>query len=131
MRDVTIRHDLHALSKFFQYALRHQWTFANPVTEIEIPSDADAERIHVLADLEEGDYFRRAASLPDLHNVGRLIINQGMRPEEVATLAKKDMDPEVGKIHISRGKSRAAKQLPDMTTESRRILESRLTGPSP
>lgn len=47
-RDITIRHDLYALSKFFRYAIRHNWTFANPAEEIEIPSDAGAERIHVL-----------------------------------------------------------------------------------
>jgi site-specific recombinase XerD len=131
VRDVTIRHDLHALSKFFQYAIRHHWTFTNPVAEIEIPSDADAERIHVLTELEEADYFRRAASFLDLHDVGRLMINQGMRPEEITTLAKKHIHLEAGKIHITRGKSRAAKRLLDMTTESRQILELRMAGSSP
>jgi integrase len=56
---------------------------------------------------------------------------QGMRPEEVTTLAKKDINLETGKIHISRGKSRAAKRLLDMTTESRQILELRIAGSSP
>ena len=31
VKDVTIRHDLHALSTFFQYAIRHHWTLSNPI----------------------------------------------------------------------------------------------------
>lgn len=41
VREITIRHDLHALSKFFQYAIRQRWTRENPVNDVEIPSDAD------------------------------------------------------------------------------------------
>jgi len=33
VRDVTIRHDLHAMSTFFQYAVRHHWAFSNPIEE--------------------------------------------------------------------------------------------------
>lgn len=131
VRDVTIRHDLHALSKFFQHTIRHHWTLVNPVGEIEIPSDADAQRLHVLSNQEEEIYFSRAASFPDLHDVGRLMINQGMRPEEVTTLAKKDIDLVAGRINISRGKSRAARRSLDMTRESQHILASRMAGSSP
>ena len=52
VRDVTLRHDLHALSKFFRYALKHNWCRANPVVEVEIPSDADAVRLYVLSPAE-------------------------------------------------------------------------------
>jgi hypothetical protein len=33
--DITIRHDLHALSKFFQYAIRQHWTRENPIRNIK------------------------------------------------------------------------------------------------
>src|ERR1035437_1748709 len=42
VRDITIRHDLHALSSFFQYAIRKHWTKKNPLDDVQIPSDADA-----------------------------------------------------------------------------------------
>ena len=48
IREITLRHDLHALSSFFRYAEKHNWTRDNPVRRVEIPSDADAVRIHVL-----------------------------------------------------------------------------------
>lgn len=83
MRDVTLRHDLHAMSTFFQYAIKQRWTRDNPIDRVEIPSDGDAVRIHVLTVEEERQYFLLAAKHLNLYDLGRLIINQGMRPEEV------------------------------------------------
>src|SRR5580658_9756568 len=48
VREITIRHDLHALSKAFGYFIDHNWARENPVRYVEIPSDRDAVRIHVL-----------------------------------------------------------------------------------
>ena len=53
IRDITLRHDLHALSKFFGYAVKQRWAMGNPVRHVTIPSDADAIRIHVLTFDEE------------------------------------------------------------------------------
>jgi integrase len=131
VRDITIRHDLHALSSFFQYAIRKHWTKKNPIDEVEIPSDADAVRMHVLTPIEEMEYFNRAQKFPNLHDVCRLMVNQGMRPEEVTVLAKEDIDLDRGLIHIRKGKSTASKRVLDMTTESRAILLRRMEGESP
>lgn len=131
VRDITIRHDLHALSTFFAHAIRHHWAFTNPIAEVDIPSDADAVRIHVLTSGEEDAYFKYATRLPNLHDVGRIMINQGMRPEEVTRLAKVDINFDTGTIHIPIGKTPAARRTLDMTTESRQVLESRMEGDSP
>jgi integrase len=130
VRDITIRHDVHALSTFFKYAIRHHWASTNPIREIEIPSDADAQRMHVLTIEEEEDYFRSAERFPNLHDVGRLMINQGLRPEEATALAKDDINLETGMIHVRRGKTRAANRFLDMTAESRAILMARMIGSS-
>ena len=53
IRDITLRHDLHALSKFFGYAVKQRWTRENPILNVEIPSDADAVRMHILTPEEE------------------------------------------------------------------------------
>src|ERR1039458_129374 len=37
VRDITIRHDLHALSTFFTHAIRHHWALVNPIWEGDIP----------------------------------------------------------------------------------------------
>jgi len=59
VRDITIRHDLHALSTFFKYAIKQRWTRENPIRSVKIPSDADAVRIHVISREEKREYFQR------------------------------------------------------------------------
>jgi integrase len=145
VRDVTIRHDLHALSGFFKYAIKHNWARHNPVAEVEIPSDAGAVRIHVLSPAEEMLYFDACVStwktkdkrgrdvrhgpFQNLHDVGRLMLDQGMRPEEVLSLAKEAVDLEGGKVVVWRGKSAAARRTLSLTPDSRSILARRMSLP--
>ena len=51
--DVTVRHDLHALSLFFQYAIKSNWCTVNPLEVVKIPSDKNAVRDHVVTAAEE------------------------------------------------------------------------------
>lgn len=130
IRDITLRHDLHALSKFFGYAVKQRWARDNPVRNVEIPSDAETVRIHVLAPEEERQYFLRAAKHKDLYDLGRIILNQGMRPDEVISLRKTDLDLERGQVHIECGKSAAARRTLDLTSESLHIFARRMSGHS-
>jgi integrase len=137
VRDITVRHDLHALSVFFKYAMTMKWATSNPVREIKLPSDADSQREHVLADDEEAKYFAAAYEVQDragrrnLYDVMKLILNQGCRPEEVMALRKDAIDIEAGRMYIRGGKSRAAKRALDLTAESIEILAARLKSPGP
>lgn len=100
-------------------------------SKVEIPSGADAERIHVITPEEEMEYFRRAVRLTNLHDVCRLMKNQGVRPEEATALAKRDVDFEASTIFISSGKSKAARRTLNMTLETRQIMKRRMEGDSP
>jgi site-specific recombinase XerD len=131
VRDITIRHDLHACSTFFGYAVKQRWARENPVRNVDIPSDANAIRIHVVTAEEEKAYFSRAAKNKNLHDLGRLIWNQGMRPEEVLAIPKSCADLDRGQLHITFGKTPAALRTIDLTAESRQILARRMTGNSP
>ena len=126
VRDITLRHDLHALSKFFRYAIKQRWHRENPVRNVKIPSDADAVRMHIITAAEEKDYFLRAAKNKNLWDLARLMRNQGMRPEEVLSLGKADIDLERGQLHIRQGKSKAARRTLDLTAESKSILARRM-----
>lgn len=131
VRDITLRHDLHALSKFFGFAVKQRWARGNPVRNVNIPSDAEAVRIHVVSDAEAKIYFECAArKSADLYDFARLMLNQGMRPEETASLRKLDVHLERNQLHVEHGKSRAARRALDLTAESRQILGRRLAGPS-
>jgi len=142
VREVTLRHDLHSLSLLFQYALKHNWAKVNPVSKVEIPSDADAVRINVLTPAMEAGYFavldgmrlerisrRRpveAQALQDLSDLHRLMILQGCRPEELRELLRADVDLERGSFTIRSGKSEAAKRTLKMRLESRDIFTRRM-----
>lgn len=123
VREVTIRHDLHALSGFFQYAQRHNWCIGNPVDKVEMPSDRESIRIRVLTPAEEQAYFAVAARWPALHDLGRLMVLQGVRPDEA-------MRARVGDVvgdqwTIQSGKSAAAKRVLTLTAEAAGILAAR------
>lgn len=128
VRDVTLRHDLHALSKFFRYAIKHNWARENPVSQVSIPSDADAIRMHVLTEEEEFRYFEAAKRYPNLYDVARLILLQGMRPEEVMTLRQEDVDFGKGRLFIRRGKTAAARRTLKLRPETLTILQKRCDG---
>jgi integrase len=130
VRDITVRHDLHALSIFFKYAIKQHWAQANPIQNTKIPSDADSVRIHVITPHEEREYFLRAARNQNLYDLAQLMRNQGMRPEEVLSLRKQDIDLERGQLRIRSGKSKAAQRTLDMTTESMAIFARRWQNPS-
>src|SRR5215469_2705502 len=87
--------------------------------------------MHILTATEEKLYFERAARHHDLHDLGRLILLQGMRPEEVTALANCDVNLERGQLQVVQGKTPAARRTLNLTTESRRILEARMAGDSP
>jgi integrase len=146
--EVTLRHNLHQLGKFFRYAMKQGWTATNPVKEVEIPSDADAVRMKVLTDDEEKRYFLVAEKNLALHDTGRLMIQQGMRPDEVYTLQKQDVDLINNTVRIRgrqieddrrRTKTLAGTRTLPLTQESAAILakwltkspESRWVFPSP
>jgi site-specific recombinase XerD len=72
IKEVSLRHDLHALSPLFKYGIAHNWCRENPVTSenlklhgAKMPSDADAVRIHVLTRAEEMLYFHTCLRPPE------------------------------------------------------------------
>jgi len=131
IRDVTLRQDLHALSKFFGYAIKQRWTRENPTRNVTIPSDAESIRMHIITPDEERHYFLRATKNQNLYDAARLIRNQGMRPDEVLSLRREDIDLERGQLFVRKGKSRAARRTLDLTNDSRQILSRRLASNSP
>ena len=117
--------------RFGSYAMKQRWIRENPVRGVEIPSDADAVRMHILTYKEETDYFTRAGKNRNLHDAGRIILNQGIRPDEALRLRKSDIDLERGTLHIPFGKTPAARRTLNLTSESHMIPGRRMAGPSP
>jgi len=142
VRDVTVRHDLHALSVFLRYGRKQGWVTGDPMVDVKIPSDRDAVREHVVTAEEEAAYFAAAAELhgryvksfpgaqPNLADLARLMLEQGARPEELLAVRKLHYDGR-GTLLIAGGKTRAARRTLYLTETSRAILDRRveLAGP--
>ena len=155
VKEVTLRHDLHALSPLFEYGINHNWCALNAVGKVNVPSDADAQRIHVLTVAEEITYFdtclrlrdqhlvqsaaarvtgkwahqRSAQAFQDLHDVGRLMILQGPRPSEVMQARKEHFDSDRGTWSIPRSKSSAGRRTLKLTSEAQSIFATRAAAP--
>ena len=136
VKDVTLRHDLHALSLFFQYAEKMKWRKGNPVREVSMPSDADAVRMHVLTPEEEEKYFKAAFKVIDrggrrnLYDVAQLMISQGCRPEDVMASRKEHFDADAGALQVH-SKSRAGKRTLYLTPDCAEIVAARMETPGP
>jgi len=144
VKEISIRHDLHALSLFYQYAVKKHWARENVIRKVEIPSDADAVRMNVLTAEQEKLYFATClwmdkasrfqasmngvceSSYRDLYDFGRLMIQQGCRPEELLELEKRNVDLMNRWVYVANGKTKAARRRLKLTTESTTILSSRL-----
>jgi site-specific recombinase XerD len=130
MAEVTIRKDLMALSQVFQFAMKHGWCDSNPVRDVKLPSALDSFNERTITLEEEVLYFAEAGKQNwALHDVGRLMLWQGMRPAEVLALTKDDVDLEGKLLTIVRGKSRASRRKLHITPESAAILRCRIAAP--
>lgn len=126
VRDITLRHDLHALSVFYRkYAIKARWAVLNPVSSVTKPSDKDAVRIHILTREEEQKYFDTARG--KVYDLARLILLQGCRPEEILSLRWDDIDPIRDTLRIRGGKSRNARRVLHLVGESKDTLQRRQT----
>ena len=127
VKSITLRHDLDNFSKFFNWAIKMRYTTINPVAGVTKPSTEDAVRMYILSDAEEFLYFSLAIERSiDLHDVTTLIINQGMRPEEIIEIEIKNIDLIGRTVRIPKGKTRAARRTLRLTADSFEVLKRRV-----
>lgn len=125
IKEITLRHDLHALSKLYQYGAKHNWCRRNVARDVAIPSDAGAVRQHVLSTKEETKYFVAALRDQDLFDLARLMLLQGLRPSEVLGLRVEDVDCNARVLHVRAGKTAAARRTLRLVPESASICARR------
>jgi integrase len=124
IQDISIRHDLHNFSKFFQYAIKANWCKENPVERVDIPSGAEATRDYVVSPEEEKSYF--AVAKGPLHDLARIILDQRMRPEEIVKLRAENVDLAKGTLRVVQGKSPAARRTLILSPAVAKILKRRI-----
>lgn len=127
IKEVTLRHDLHALSGLYKFARLNRWATANPLDGVAIPSDARAVRDHVLSDEEEAAFFAAAVQVWEPYaDAARLILLTGIRPDECLSLRPGDVDLERGTLTVRKGKTDAASRTLRLVPEAEALLRRRI-----
>lgn len=123
LKPATVNRELAALRAIFNLAIKHKLVSENPVKGVRFLPE-DNEQMRVLSYDEEAKYL--AAATPRLREVATLILNTGLRPEEIYRLRREDVHTFEGYLHVPFGKTRAAKRNVPLNKEATKLLAARL-----
>jgi len=123
LRPATVNRELACLKAMFNHALKERHDFRNPVTQVEFLSENN-EQTRVLTFEEQRKYL--AVASDPLKDVARLILETGMRPEEVFRITAAPVSIEQGYVQIPFGKTKAARRRIPLTLTAQAILKRRI-----
>lgn len=119
----TVNRDLAALRLILNLAIRKEYIAKNPVKEVRFLDEGPGQ-IRIVSHEEQQRYM--AAASPLLRDVATLIVETGMRPEEVFTIRKENVHLQPPYLFIPNGKTRFARRNIQLTDASMEILSRRL-----
>jgi integrase len=125
VRPATVNRELACLKALFNFAIKADVLAKNPVSGVKFLAENN-QQTRVLSHTEERDYFAKASPL--LRDIARLILETGMRPEEVYTLRPENVDLVRKTLQVPRGKTAAARRLLSLTSGALEVLRRRMTG---
>ncbi len=114
--------DLAALRFMLNLAVRQEYIDRNPLSGVKfLPEGPGCMR--VVSHEEQQKYL--AAANPLLCDVAVLILETGMRPEEVYTIRNENVHTDKGYLFVPNGKTRFARRNVPLTEKAREILKRR------
>ena len=125
VRPATVNRELACLKAVINFAIKSDILIKNPVGGVKFLPENN-QQMRVLSHTEERDYFSKASSF--LHDIARLILDTGMRPEEVYTLRPEDVDLMRKTVQVPRGKTPAARRVLTLTSSAFEVLQRRIMG---
>jgi integrase len=125
IRPATLNRELACLKALFNHALKSDFTFRNPVSHVDFLPENN-EQTRVLTYDEQGKYL--AAATPMLRDVATLMLETGMRPDEVYRIKPENVNLTGGFLLNPFGKTKAARRRVPLTAAARNVLTRRMTG---
>jgi integrase len=125
IRPATVNRELACLKAVFNFAIKAHILINNPVRRVKFLPENN-QQTRVLSHTEEREYFAKAS--PVLRDIARLILETGMRPEEVYTLRPENVDLARKTVQIPRGKTAAARRVLTLTSAALEVLQRRVIG---
>ena len=123
LRPATVNRELACFRAMFNHAVKGHPELRNPVSKVNFLAENNQQE-RVLTFAEQRRYLAEASDT--LYDVATIILETGMRPEEVYTLQAHAVDLDRGFLRVLKGKTPAAKRRIELTSECRRILAGRL-----
>lgn len=124
IKPATVNRELACLRAMFNHAIKAEVPVKNPVSKIGVKAlKEDNEKNRVLTYDEQDKYLAHAS--PMLRDVASIILETGMRPEEVFRIRPEDLHLEQGYLLNPHGKTKAAKRRIKLTTLAKSIVERR------
>ena len=123
VRPATVNRELACLRAMFNHTAKDHPELCNPVSQVKFLAEANQQE-RVLNFSEQRKYLD--AATPTLAAVAGLILETGMRPEEVFTLQTAALRLNDRFLKIERGKTPAARRRVDLTDAAIAILRRRV-----
>jgi integrase len=116
--------DLAALRFVLNFAIRQEYLVKNPVSSVRFLPEGPGS-VRVVSHEEQQKYL--VAASPTLQHVARLILETGMRPEEIFTIRSENVHLAKRYLSVPNGKTRFAKRNIPLTDAAIEILKLRVT----
>jgi integrase len=123
VRPATVNRELACLKALFNHAIKSDIPVKNPVSKVGFLSEEN-EQTRVLAYDEQRQYLAKATQT--LQDVATLILESGMRPEEVYRIQPENVHLAGGFLFIPFGKTKAARRRVPLTSVARNVLVKRM-----
>jgi integrase len=123
VRPATVNRELACLRAMFNHTAKDHSELRNPVSQVKFLAEANQQE-RVLTFAEQRSYL--AAASPTLAAAAGLILETGMRPEEVFTLQVPAVRLGDRFLKIERGKTPAARRRIDLSDTALAILKARM-----
>ena len=125
IRPATLNRELACLKALFNHAIKSDLAFRNPVSRVDFLPECN-EQTRVLTYDEQAKYL--VAATPVLRDVATLMLETGMRPEEVYRIKPENVNLAGGFLFNPYGKTKAARRRVPLTADARNVLARRIAG---
>lgn len=122
VKPATVNRELATLRELCNYWHRQGVRIENPVSMVKFQEE-DTDVFHVLSREEEALYL--ATANQPLKDIAVIMLQTAMRPDEVYTLKKKQINFQQNYIQVEQGKTKSARRRLYMTDAVRAIMEQR------
>jgi len=124
LKPATVNRELACLKAMFNHFIKLDVIVKNPVTRVKLLAENN-EKMRVLS-FEEERLYLAACSQP-LHDIAVLMLETGMRPDEIYRMRRENVNLEAGYVFNPYGKTKAARRKLPMTKRATELLRQRLS----